>query len=131
VKDDAVAAESLGVEVFRSKMAAAAVSAFFTAAAGGFYALFVSYINPESVMGFQFSLLIALPAVLGGIGTLWGPALGAAILVPLTELTRSYIGGSGKGIDLIVYGVVVIVIALARPDGIIGLFTQRRAGGAG
>jgi branched-chain amino acid transport system permease protein len=131
VKDDAVAAESLGVEVFRSKMAAAAVSAFFTAVAGGFYALFVSYINPESVMGFQFSLLIALPAVLGGIGTLWGPALGAAILVPLTELTRSYIGGSGKGIDLIVYGVLVIVIALARPDGIIGLFAQRRAGGAG
>jgi branched-chain amino acid transport system permease protein len=130
VKDDAAAAESLGVEVFRSKMAAAAVSAFFTAIGGGFYALFVSYIDPESVMGFQFSLLIALPAVLGGIGTLWGPALGAAILIPLTELTRSYVGGSGKGIDLIVYGVLVIVIALARPDGIVGLFARRRAGGA-
>jgi branched-chain amino acid transport system permease protein len=127
VKDDTVAAESLGVEVFRSKMAAAAVSAFFTAIGGGFYALFVSYIDPESVMSFQFSLLIALPAVLGGIGTLWGPALGAAILIPLTELTRSYIGGSGKGIDLIVYGVLVIVIALARPDGIVGLFAERRA----
>jgi branched-chain amino acid transport system permease protein len=125
VKDDAAAAESLGVEVFRSKMAAAAVSAFFTAIGGGFYALFVSYIDPESVMGFQFSLLMALPAVLGGIGTLWGPALGAVILIPLTELTRSYVGGSGKGIDLIVYGVLVIVIALARPDGIIGLFAWR------
>lgn len=128
VKDDAVAAESLGVDVFRSKMAAAAVSAFFTAIGGGFYALFVSYINPESVMGFQFSLLIALPAVLGGVGTLWGPALGAAILIPLTELTRSYVGGSGKGVDLIVYGALVIVIALARPDGIIGLFARRRQG---
>ena len=127
VKDDSVAAESLGVEVFRSKMAAAAVSAFFTAVSGGFYALFVSYIDPESVMSFQFSLLIALPAVLGGIGTLWGPALGAAILIPLTELTRSYVGGSGKGIDLIVYGVLVIGIALARPDGIVGLFAGRRA----
>jgi branched-chain amino acid transport system permease protein len=129
VKDNAAAAESLGVEVFRSKMAAAAVSAFFTAIGGGFYALFVSYIDPESVMGFQFSLLMALPAVLGGIGTLWGPALGAAILIPLTELTRSYIGGSGKGLDLIVYGVLVIVIALARPDGVNGLFAWRpRAG---
>jgi branched-chain amino acid transport system permease protein len=128
VKDDAAAAESLGVEVFRSKMAAAAVSAFFTAIGGGFYAMFVSYIDPESVMGFQFSLLIALPAVLGGIGTLWGPALGAAILIPLTELTRSYVGGSGKGIDLIVYGALVIIIALARPDGIVGLFAWRRAG---
>jgi branched-chain amino acid transport system permease protein len=128
VKDDAAAAESLGVEVFRSKMAAAAVSAFFTAIGGGFYAMYVSYVNPEGTMDFQFSLLMALPAVLGGIGTLWGPALGAAILIPLTELTRSYVGGTGKGIDLIVYGTLVIVIALARPDGIIGLFTRRRGG---
>jgi branched-chain amino acid transport system permease protein len=125
VKDDPVAAESLGVVVFRSKMAAAAVSAFFTAVGGSFYAQFVSYIDPESVMSFQFSLLIALPAVLGGIGTLWGPALGAAVLIPLTEVTRSYTGGSGKGIDLIVYGALVITVSLARPDGIVGLFDRR------
>ena len=122
VKDNADAAESLGVVVFHSKMAAAAVSAFFTAVGGSFYAQFVSYIDPESVMSFQFSLLMALPAVLGGIGTLWGPALGAAILIPLTELTRSYIGGSGKGVDLIVYGALVMVIALARPQGLVSLF---------
>ena len=130
VKDDPAAAESLGVEVFRSKMAAAAVSAFFTAVGGGFYAAFVAYIDPPSVMGFEFSLLIALPAVLGGLGTLWGPALGAAILIPLTELTRSFAGGSGRGIDLIVYGTLVIVIALLRPDGIVGLFARRRPGAA-
>ena len=125
IKDDPLAAESLGVVVFRSKMAAAAVSAFFTAVGGSFYAQFVSYIDPESVMSFQFSLLIALPAVLGGIGTLWGPALGAAVLIPLTEVTRSYTGGSGKGIDLIVYGALVITVSLARPDGIVGLFGRR------
>src|SRR5439155_23889615 len=73
VKDNPDAAESLGVVVFNSKMGAAAVSAFLTAVGGSFYAQFVSYIDPESVMGFQFSLLMALPAVLGGIGTLWGP----------------------------------------------------------
>jgi branched-chain amino acid transport system permease protein len=122
VKDNPEAAESLGVEVFHSKMAAAAVSAFFTAVGGSFYAQFVSYIDPESVMSFQFSLLMALPAVLGGIGTLWGPALGAAILIPLTEFTRSYFGGSGKGTDLIIYGTLVIVIALARPQGLVSLF---------
>ena len=83
VKDNAEAAESLGVVVFRSKMAAAALSAFFTAIGGAFYAAFVSYIDPDSVMRFQLSLLIALPAVLGGIGTLWGPALGAVVLIPL------------------------------------------------
>jgi branched-chain amino acid transport system permease protein len=126
VKDNPEAAESLGVEVFHSKMAAAAVSAFFTAVGGSFYAQFVSYIDPESVMSFQFSLLMALPAVLGGIGTLWGPALGAAILIPLTEFTRSYFGGSGKGTDLIIYGTLIIVIALARPQGLVSLFSRRR-----
>jgi branched-chain amino acid transport system permease protein len=126
VKDNPEAAESLGVVVFHSKMAAAAVSAFFTAIGGAFYAQFVSYIDPDSVMSFHFSLLMALPAVLGGIGTLWGPALGAAILIPLTELTRSYMGGSGKGVDLIVYGTLIMIIALARPEGLVGLFRARR-----
>ncbi len=127
VKDNPDAARSLGVEVFRSKMAAAAVSAFFTAVGGGFYAGFVGYIDPDSVMSFRFSLLFALPAVLGGIGTLWGPALGAAILIPLTELIRSYAGGAGNGLDLVIYGGLVMVVALARPDGLLSLF-QRRAG---
>ena len=126
VKDNAEAAESLGVVVFRSKMAAAALSAFFTAIGGSFYAAFVSYIDPDSVMGFQFSLLIALPAVLGGIGTLWGPALGALVLIPLTELTRSYFGGSGNGLDLIIYGILIMVISLARPEGLMSLFGRRR-----
>ena len=126
VKDNPDAAESLGVVVFDSKMGAAAVSAFLTAVGGSFYAMFVSYIDPESVMGFQFSLLMALPAVVGGIGTLWGPLLGAIILIPLTELTRSFIGGSGRGIDLIVYGTLIVLISLARPAGLIGLFARRR-----
>jgi branched-chain amino acid transport system permease protein len=128
VKDNPDAAESLGVVVFNSKMGAAAVSAFLTAVGGGFYAQFVSYIDPESVMGFQFSLLMALPAVLGGIGTLWGPVLGAVILIPLTELTRSFIGGSGRGVDLIVYGTLIVLISLARPEGLVGLFSRRRKG---
>jgi branched-chain amino acid transport system permease protein len=125
VKDNPDAAESLGVVVFNSKMGAAAVSAFLVAVGGGFYAMFVSYIDPESVMGFQYSLLMALPAVLGGIGTLWGPMLGAAILIPLTELTRSYIGGSGRGVDLIVYGAMIVLISLARPQGLVSLFSRR------
>ena len=125
VKDNPVAAESLGVDVFNSKMGAAAVSAFLVAIGGSFYAQFVSYIDPESVMGFQFSLLMALPAVLGGIGTLWGPMLGAVILIPLTELTRSYIGGSGRGVDLIVYGGLIIAISLARPQGLVSLFSRK------
>ena len=77
-------------------------------------------------MSFQFSLLIALPAVLGGIGTLWGPVLGAAVLIPVTELTRSFIGGSGRGVDLIVYGSLIVLVSLTRPDGLLGLFSGKR-----
>jgi len=126
VKDNPEAAESLGVTVFHSKMAAAAVSAFFTAIGGGFYAAFVSYIDPESVMQFRFSLLMALPAVLGGITSLWGPAVGALILIPLAELTRSYMGGSGSGLDLAVYGLLIMVVSLTRPEGLLSVFDRKR-----
>ncbi|MDZ4367269.1 MAG: branched-chain amino acid ABC transporter permease [Afipia sp.] len=121
VKDSADAAESLGVTIFHSKMAAAAISAFFTAVGGGFYAAFVSYIDPDSVMHFRFSLLMALPAVLGGVGSLWGPAIGALILIPLAELTRSYLGGSGSGLDLVIYGALIMIVSLTRPEGILSI----------
>jgi branched-chain amino acid transport system permease protein len=107
VKDDPAAGESLGVTVFPSKMMAAAISAFFTAVGGGFYAAFLSYIDPESVMSFRFSLLMALPAVLG-----------ALVLSPLSEFTRSAFGGTGTGTDLIIYGVMIMAIALIRPEGL-------------
>ncbi|HWK44025.1 MAG TPA: branched-chain amino acid ABC transporter permease [Stellaceae bacterium] len=122
VKDNPIAAQSLGVRLFRSKMVAAAASAFFTGIGGSFYAQFVAYIDPDSMMNAQLSILICLPAVLGGIGTLWGPAVGAAVLIPLTEVTRSYIGGSGSGTDLILYGVLIMAVATLKPEGLTGLF---------
>ena len=122
VKDDALAAQSLGVDVFRSKIAAACTSAFFTSFGGSIYAAFVGFISPDSVMSFQFSLLMALPAVVGGIGTLWGPAIGAMILIPLTEVTRSYAGSSRGGLDLMIYGGLIVAVALIRPEGLQSLF---------
>jgi branched-chain amino acid transport system permease protein len=130
VKDNPEASESLGVTVFSSKMAAAALSASLTAVGGSFYAAFVAYIDPDSVMHFRFSLLMVLPVVLGGLGTLWGPLLGAVILIPLTEVTRSYLGGSGTGIDLIIYGALVMLVSVLKPEGLVGLFRGRRAKGA-
>jgi branched-chain amino acid transport system permease protein len=126
VKDDVVAARSLGVRIFRSKMAAAAISGFFTGVGGAIYAQYVGYIDPDSVLAGNFSILIALPAVLGGVGTLWGPILGAALLTPLSELSRSYLGGSGSGVDLMLYGGIIVVVALARPQGLISLLGPRR-----
>jgi branched-chain amino acid transport system permease protein len=129
VKDNFAAAESLGVPIFRYKMVAAAFSGFFAAIGGSIYAQYVSFIDPDSVMGFQLSLLIALPAVLGGLGTLWGPLVGAVVLIPMSELTRTYVGGTGKGIDLILYGLLVMVVAAVWPQGLLGmlhkLFSRR------
>jgi branched-chain amino acid transport system permease protein len=79
-------------------------------------------------MSFRFSLLFALPAVLGGIGTLWGPLVGAALLIPITEITRSYLGGSGSGLDLVLYGLLIMAISLARPEGLLSLFPSRSNG---
>ncbi len=125
VKDDVTAARSLGVNIFRSKMAAAALSGGFTGMGGAIYAHYVGYIDPDSVLAGNFSILIALPAVLGGVSTLWGPLVGAAVLIPASELSRSYLGGSGRGVDLMLYGGLIVLVALARPQGLVSLFRRK------
>ncbi len=127
MRDDVVAARSLAVRVFPSKMAAAAISGFFTGVGGATYAQYVGYIDPDSVLAGQLSILIALPAVLGGVGTLWGPLLGAAVLIPVSELSRSYLGGGGQGVDLMIYGGLIVAVSLARPAGLVSLLGVRRA----
>ena len=131
VKDDVVAARSLAVRIFPSKMAAAAISGGLTGVGGAIYAQYVGYIDPDSVMSGSLSILIALPAVLGGVGTLWGPLLGAAVLIPVSELSRSFLGGSGSGVDLMLYGGLIMTVALARPAGLVSLFGARSLAGGG
>jgi branched-chain amino acid transport system permease protein len=125
VKDDVVAARSLAVRIFPSKMLAAALSGGLTGIGGAIYAQYVGYLDPESMMSGTISILIALPAVLGGVGTLWGPLLGAAVLIPVSELSRSYLGGSGRGVDLMIYGALIVLVSLARPAGLVSLFGRR------
>ena len=126
VKDDVTAARSLGVNIYSSKMAAATISGFFTGMGGAIYAQYVGYIDPDSVLAGHFSILIALPAVLGGVGTLWGPLLGAAVLIPMEQVTRAWLGGAGRGVDLMLYGALIMIVALARPAGLVSLLTFRR-----
>jgi branched-chain amino acid transport system permease protein len=61
-------------------------------------------------------------AVLGGVGTQWGPLISAAILVPLGEITRIQLGGTGKALDLVVYGLPIMIISVIQPGGITALF---------
>jgi branched-chain amino acid transport system permease protein len=121
IKEDQDAAASLGVPVAREKQAAMAVSAALTALGGTFWAQYVLFIDPESVFPLSLSILICLVAVLGGVGSLWGPLLGAAVLVPLSEGTRVLLGGTGKALDLLIYGALIMVIAVFQPAGLMGL----------
>ena len=65
-------------------------------------------------------------AVMGGAGTLWGPIIGAAVLVPLSELTRVYFGGTGGTLDLMIYGALIVLICIFKPEGLVGVVKVRR-----
>jgi branched-chain amino acid transport system permease protein len=131
IREDPDAAESLGVPLTRYKLAAMAASAAFTALGGTFYAQYVLFIDPESVFPTSLSILICLVAVLGGVGTTWGPALGAAVLVALSETTRIWLGGTGKAIDLMIYGGLIVLVSVFQPGGLMALLGRlaRRPGG--
>jgi branched-chain amino acid transport system permease protein len=130
IREDQEAAASLGIAVARHKLRAMALSAGLTALGGTFYAQYILFIDPESVFPLSLSILICLVAVLGGVGTLWGPLIGAAILIPLSEYTRVLLGGTGKAIDLLIYGVLIMLVSVIQPGGIMALAQrgQRRTG---
>jgi branched-chain amino acid transport system permease protein len=126
VREEQDAAASLGVRVARTKRVAFAISAALTAACGTFYAQYVLFIDPESVFPLSLSILICLIAVLGGVGTLWGPLVGAAVLIPLGEATRIYLGGTGKALDLVIYGALIMVVSVLQPAGLVGIARRFR-----
>ncbi|MFJ3045342.1 branched-chain amino acid ABC transporter permease [Herbaspirillum chlorophenolicum] len=131
IKDEPDAARSLGVSLSKYKQIAFVVSSFFTAMGGSLYAQKELYIDPASVLGTGTSIKMALVSILGGIGTLFGPVVGAGVLTFIEEGTRTMFGGTGRGTDLIVYAGLIIVIAVYYPNGIVGyvrsVFARRKA----
>ncbi|MBM3580888.1 MAG: branched-chain amino acid ABC transporter permease, partial [Alphaproteobacteria bacterium] len=114
------------------KVLAFMLSAAMMSAAGTFYAQYVLVLDPERLFSLDISIIVLLMTVLGGSGTLWGPALGAAILVPLSEYSRIWFGGTGRTVDLIVYGILILLICMYRPRGLLSLLDERlrrRSGG--
>ncbi len=124
IRDDPDAARALGVGITRYKLIAIAISAAFTSIAGTQFAQYILVIDPETVFPLLLSILVVLMTMLGGIGTLWGPIIGAAVLFPLSELTRIWFGGTGGAEDLMIYGALILVIAVAYPGGLISLLRQ-------
>ncbi len=112
------AAQALGVNVARAKLAAMAMSSFLTALAGTFWAQFTLYIHPKSVMSLDISFEIAFIALIGGRGSIAGPVLGALLLRPVSDFSRIYFGDTLPGLHLIIFGVVLILVMLYQPRGL-------------
>ena len=124
IKESHDVAEVLGINVVKYRLIAIMVSAFLSAMAGTFYAQYILYIDPESVMLGAISIQIVLISMLGGAGSVLGPVLGAAILVPLSETTRVMLGHKGTGVDMLIYGFLITIISVYQPQGVWEWFTR-------
>lgn len=118
IRDDEDASEALGVDTFRYKMLAYAVSAGLTAFGGTFYAYYQFYLQPNTVLNLNHSVDIMIRAIVGGTGTILGPILGSLLLELLGEFSRTFFAGGVAGLNVVIYGVLLIVVVLFLPRGI-------------
>jgi branched-chain amino acid transport system permease protein len=124
IKDSERAARSLGAPASRTKLYAFMLSAGLTAVAGAMYAMMFGFVDPESGLGILISVKMLIMAALGGAGLLFGPLVGAAILVPLEEISNNVLGGKGAGLTFVVYGAIIVIIARFQPGGILALVNR-------
>lgn len=123
IRNDQEAAEALGVRVTRYKLYAAMLSAALTAIGGTFYAQYVLFISPDKVFGADISIVIAVICIIGGRGTLWGPILGAALLLPAEDIARHVTGGL-VGADMLLYGILLMVVIRVEPQGLLVILSR-------
>jgi branched-chain amino acid transport system permease protein len=145
IREDQDAAHSLGINPTLYKNIALAISAIFTSLAGSLYAVYVGFIDPSTVLGLDLSVQIVMTGIIGGIGTISGPVIGAALLVPLSEALRSnaitdaLIKGGIVSADsrvgaflkenlahahVLIYGILVVIVILFMPEGVVGFFRK-------
>jgi branched-chain amino acid transport system permease protein len=151
VREDQDAAHSLGINLTLYKNIALALSAVFTALAGSIYGMYVGFIDPSTVLALDLSVQIVMICIIGGVGTIFGPVVGALVLVPLSEALRSNmitdaliragivseespIGAFLKEhlahAHVLIYGVLVVIVILFMPEGVLGFvkkMTTRKA----
>ena len=124
IRENENAAEAIGVDTFSYKMRAMALSSLLTTLGGTYYAQYFFYIDPTLAFGVGNSVEIILRPIVGGAGTTAGPIVGSFILTPLGEFTRQNVrlwtGQNTPGVDLIVYGALLIVVIVFLPNGVVG-----------
>ncbi len=135
IKQNEIAAEAAGIDTFRWKLKAIVLSGLVAGAIGGFYAVVLLVVTPASVFGMLTSAQALIVALFGGVGTAWGPVIGAAILIPLAETLQAELGDRLPGIQGVVFGMAIILVILFAPEGIYwrvrDVWLARRSRGAG
>jgi branched-chain amino acid transport system permease protein len=129
IRENEDAAQALGINVIRYKLFATGLSAFMTALGGTLYAHYVTFIDPGTLLNLNMALEITIYAIAGGVGTLFGPLIGAVFLLPLADIVRTALGQSYAGIHLVVYGAVLMAVILFVPEGLVGLLRRGFARG--
>ena len=128
IKDNEDVARSLGINVRWAKVRTYAIATGFVSVVGSFHACYIKNIEPEDTMSLSISILIALMAMLGGAGSLWGPIIGAGILIPLKSYLKEWLGATAGlvGIDLVLYALIIMVVSAFEPRGIWGIVEKIR-----
>ena len=127
IRDDEDAVRSLGFSPLRYKLIAMAFSAGILGFCGTFYAQYVLLIEPVTVLFASISVIVALIPIFGGIGTVAGPIIGSAIFITISEYSRIHFSGSGRNVDLLIYGALIMVFAAYCPGGIMSMLSNLRA----
>jgi branched-chain amino acid transport system permease protein len=134
IREDEDAAAALGVNPLRYQLLAISVSAALTAVGGAFYVQYFFFIDPPLAFSASVSIQILLPAIVGGVGTIWGPVIGSFIIIILGQLTTSFVRNppafldalQGRaGLDVILYAIVLILIIMFLPRGVFGSLSAR------
>src|SRR5690242_6653399 len=120
IREDEDTASAVGIDTANYKLRSLLISAFLTALAGAFYGSAFQFIVPDSVLTIDISVQIAIIAMLGGAGTLFGPIVGALLLVSASELFKNEFGER----HLLIYGTLIVLVVLFLPEGIVGSLQQ-------
>src|SRR5690606_20747770 len=107
-----------GIDTLRWKLKAITLSGAMAGAVGGFYAVVLLIVTPPAVFGMLVSAQALVVAMFGGVGTVWGPVIGAATLVPLADVLHAELGHIVPGIQGVIYGLAIIAIIMLAPEGV-------------
>lgn len=125
IKENEDAAETVGVITSKYKVIAAGISFFLIGFGGVFYAQYLMFVSPDINLSLNFSIEIASAGIIGGIGTIFGPLVGAGVLQVISEVFRVFLGDMGS-VHLIAYGLILMLVIIFMPQGIVGVMKKNK-----